>query len=334
MTTLFINNTDLMSKEWRFIEPYWTDPRATWAFHHGVPGSWLESSLRRPNLARYRAALSAVRQAAAGRPDTVLVSHLPAMSAATNLLRRRLCPDVAHIAFAFNFTELPQGPRLAYFQWALRGIDEFVVFSDHERDLYANTFGIPADTIRMLHWAMEAPRPGAPEAIPFADPYLCAVGGEGRDYRLLADVMRHLPEMRLAIVARPYSIAGIAFPENVRVFTNLPLATTWRLAADSIGMVVPLKTAETACGHITIVGAQLLGIPLVVSRSSGVRDYVSDETASLVLPGNAAELIDALQGFQTRPDRIRARREQARQTAEARSSLSHWVRYFEGKLDG
>jgi glycosyltransferase involved in cell wall biosynthesis len=333
MTAVFVNNTDLMSPEWRFIEPFWTDPRATWEFFHGVPRSWLERRVPRPHLGRYRAALQAVRAAQARQPDSILVSHLPAMAAATNIFRRRFCPEVRHIAFAFNFTDLPSGPRLSYFRWALQGIDEFVVFSEMERQLYATTFGLPPDRFHMLPWAMEAPELGHKTPVSFDGPYLCAIGGEGRDYALLAEVMHQLPQIRMVVVARPYSVAKITFPKNVTVFTNLPPAQTWKLAKDSIGLVVPLKSVDTACGHITIVAAQLLNIPLVVTRSHGVLNYVSEDTAFLVAPQDKQAMANALRTIRAKDPAVRQRQKRALETARDRSSLTHWVRYFEGLLD-
>lgn len=330
MTTLFVNNTDLLAPDWRFLEPLWSDPRAAWAFFHGVPQNALERRVQRPNLARYRAAWQAVRHA---RQNSILVSHLPTMTAATNLLRQRICPDTPHIAFAFNFTALPTGRRLSYFRHALQDIDAFVVFSEVEQRIYADTFGIPSDRIQMLHWAMDAPVPGPKNPVPFTRPYLCAVGGEGRDYALLAETLRYLPDIRMAIVARPHNVAGLAFPDNVRVFTNLPAPQTWRLAQDSSGMVIPLKSAQTNCGHVTIVGAQLLNIPLVVTRSAGVADYVDDQTAFITAPGSTSDMINALRALESGGEPVKQRQHKALHTAQARSSQTHWVRYFEGLLD-
>jgi glycosyltransferase involved in cell wall biosynthesis len=297
-----------------------------------VPLTWLERKVKRPNLARYRAAQQAVHAAAARKHDSILVSHLPALTAATNVLRRMYCPDIRQIAFAFNFTDLPTGARLSYFRWALRGIDEFVIFSEVEREIYSKTFGIPQDRFRMLHWAMDTPVAGPDNPVPFKGNYLCAIGGEGRDYALLAEAMQQLPEVNLAIVARPHSIDGIRFPPNVHVFTNLPGAQTWRLAQDSIGLVVPLKSADTTCGHVTIVGAQLLNIPLIVTRSTGVLDYVAEDTACLVNPGNTSEMVDALHAVSAQSQSVRDRQQLALEKARTRNHLDHWVRYFEDVL--
>lgn len=333
MTTLFVNTTDLMPPSWRFLEPVWTDARAQWEVFHGVPQNRLEQAVKRPHLARYRAAFQGVRHARRHQPRSILVSHLPAMTAATNMMRRRFCPDVRHIAFAFNFTDLPTGRRLSYFRHALAGIEAFVVFSNAERDLYSRSFGIPEEKFHMLHWAMEAPEAGPDNPVAFQRPYLCAVGGEGRDYAALLDAMRQLPDLRLAIVARPYSIAGLDIPENVQVFTNLPSPQTWRLAQDSLGMVIPLKSGQTACGHITIAGAQLLGIPLAVTRSSGVLDYVSDETAFMTRPGDISDIRQALRTLSQQQDIVRQKQRCAQKRARARSGLQAWVRYFETLLD-
>ncbi len=285
----------------------------------------------RPALARWRAAWMAA-MAARTRKDAILVSHLPAMAAATNLLRRTICPNTRQIAFAFNFTDLPQGWRRAWFEYALRGIDEFVVFSRFEQPLYAAHFGIPEEHIRFLPWAMDRPEPGPNSPVQgllAPGSYLCAIGGEGRDYALLAEVMRRMPEVPLVIVARPYSIAGLNFPPNVRVFTNLPAPETWRIAVDSRGLVIPLKTDTTACGHITLVGAQLLGVPLVITRSRGVEDYVTEgETARLVMAGDADSLYDALGWLHHQPEAARAMAQRACNLAEERSRLEIWVRYF------
>ena len=327
---LFINNSDLLPPSWRFIEPRWTDPDGEWAFFVGPPQNALERAAGRLKLGTLRAVLqSGIAAARAGRGGAVLVTHLPGMATKTNLLRRLVAPRVPLVAFAFNYTDLPTGPRRKAHSLALRGIDEFVVFSEMERRLYSRHFDLPESRFRMLPWAMDIPEVGARSPMSASGPYLSAIGGEGRDYGVLAAAMRRLPKLRLAVVARPYSIAGIDFPENVTVFTNLPAPETWRLAADSLGMAIPLRDGSTPCGHITIVGAQLLGIPLAVTRSEGVADYVDSRTAALVAPGDEAGLAAALEELAAGGGPVRERAEAARSLARDRSDLGGWVRYFE-----
>lgn len=291
---IIISATDLMRPDWRFLADASDDPTLVWRTHSGLPRNALERLIRRPSLSRWRAALEAALEARRGS-DVLLVSHLPLMAAATNLFRRLLCPRVRHIAFAFNFTDLPTGWRRRFLAWAFRGIDEFVVFSRFERERYAAWFGIPIDKLHFIPWVMDAPIPGPDNPAREFRPYLCSVGGEGRDYPLLIEAMRNLPHVRLVIVARPHSLAGVALPKNVMLLTNRPVAETWAIAAGSEGMVLPLRTDTTACGHITLVGAQLLGLPLAITRSRGVDNYVRDgETALLMEPGDKTDVIRAI----------------------------------------
>jgi len=324
-----ISISDLMGPDWPFLGPHDTGASLSWATHSGVPRNTLERRIRRPHLGRYRAAWTAVQQARAV-PDALLVSHLPLMAAATNVLRRRICPDAPHIGFSFNFTDLPTGARRRYLSRALRGMTEYVVYSRFERDLYPAHFDLDPALFRFLPWAMEAPRPGPHNPTGLTGDYLCAIGGEGRDYALLARVMRDLPQIAMVVVARPYSIAGIDFPDNVRVFTNLPLDQTWRVACDSGGLVVPLVSPDTACGHITLVGAQLLGIPLLVTRSRGVEDYVTDgDTARLVTAGDAHDLTRAITALHEDRAGARARAAAAQTKARHNNDPSRWLAYFQ-----
>ncbi|MEO0361759.1 MAG: glycosyltransferase, partial [Pseudomonadota bacterium] len=123
-------------------------------------------------------------------------------------------------------------------------------------------------------------------------------------------------------------------PANVTVMTNVPPPITWRIARDALAMAIPLRSSETACGHVTIVGAQRLGLPLAVTRSVGVADYVEDgKTALLVEPGDAEAMAEALRRLAENPDLASRLGEGARAEAAARSDLSSWVAYFQGLVE-
>lgn len=325
---IFLNNSDLMGSTWRFLEPIWTEPAVKWEFFYGVPQNQLERLVRRPNVARYRAALDTVKAARRAREPAMIVSHLPSMSAPTNLLRRRLCPAAPQIAFSFNFTVLPKGMRRRVLGNALKDIDEFVVYSSMERQLYAEYFDLDLDRLRFVPWAMDAPRPDPDCPVSTETDYVCAIGGEGRDYALFAAAMEKLPHLRAVVVARPYSVAGISFPANVEVHTNLPLGQTWAIAANSIGLAIPLKTNRTACGHVTMVGAQKLGVPLVVTDSAAVSDYVTDETSRMVPAGDKAELVSALAELVEDRSKVAQRRDHARLQAANQNCPEIWVEYL------
>ena len=51
-------------------------------------------------------------------------------------------------------------------------------------------------------------------------------------------------------------------------------------------MVLPLINSKVPCGHVTIVAAMHLGKAMVVTSSSGVADYVTDDENAVTVPPN------------------------------------------------
>ena len=248
-----------------------------------VPRSPLERLIKRPKLSRYRAAGEAVR-AAGGMP---IISHLPRMTAAVQSIQWLHRDRSPHLAFAFNFTDLPTGFSLAYMKRALATVDRFIVFSEFERQLYPGYFALEAARFHYLRWAQKPP-PIAPEPSPFRrNSYVSAVGGEGRDYASLIAAARRLPDIDFVIIARPYNQV-VDLPGNVQFLTNVPLGQTWRIASDSSCLVVPLRDRQTCCGHITLVSGELLGLPVISTHSEATVEYTKN--VALCEPGDVAAL--------------------------------------------
>ncbi|QEA12484.1 glycosyltransferase family 4 protein [Comamonas flocculans] len=258
-----------------------------WVGLSGQPANALERRIWGVRLSRYRAAAQAALRAG---PRSFVISHLPLMTAAVaHLLRLR--GDVPHLGFAFNFTRLPTGRRLQYLRGALRRVDKMVVFSRYEQGLYAEHFGIERERFQPVIWTQEPPPVQAETGLGDVRPYLCAIGDEGRDFALLMQVARRLgPTTKMVVVARSQSLTGMEVPENVTVLTNISLARTWAIANGSCGVLVPLLSRETCCGHITLVGAKLLGLPLATTRTHAAHEYVEGRAAVLLCePGDVAE---------------------------------------------
>lgn len=259
-----------------------------WKGFSGLPANRFERSVPKLRVSRYRAAFQA---AAALKPDGIIVSHLPLMTAATSVAMVCHRKSNRHLAFSFNFTGLPTGGRLAYLRRAFRTVEQFAVFSHFEHGLYAEQFDLPPTRIKPVIWTQEAPGVDAQPALPPGVPYVCAIGGEGRDFSTLLEAVRMVGAgVRCVIIARPHSLEGLSVPDNVEVLTNIPSERVWRIACDSQGVLIPLKTPETCCGHITLVSAKLLGLPIATTRSLATREYVEGRPAVLECePGDPAE---------------------------------------------
>jgi glycosyltransferase involved in cell wall biosynthesis len=191
--------------------------------------------------------------------------------------------DVPHLAFAFNFTDIPEGYRLDAMRRTFPRIDRFTVYSRMERELYAETFGIPIERLIFMRWGVAPPIvTPKPRRIPAA--YVVSLGGEARDYATLLEAARLVPKIRFLLIVRPHSLEGLDVPENVEVHVNMPWNEAWSLVWHAEAALVPLRSARTPNGHVTIVGGMHIGKAQVITHSAGIRDYAEHERTALLVP--------------------------------------------------
>jgi glycosyltransferase involved in cell wall biosynthesis len=292
-----LNVTDLAPAGAEFVDlPGWV-VREDFS---GLPKNLIERLTRRPNLARHRAAWSAARRS----EGAILVSHLPRMTAALAAACGALGSRSPHLAFSFNFTDLPTGLEKIRLQVAFARVDRFLVFSQFEKDLYSAHFQLDPERVRQITWTQAIPKISDTPSPMARFSYVAAIGGEGRDFDILLKAAAQLPHIGFAIVARPGAVPS-RVPANVHVFENLPAESTWRIAADSAAVLVPLKSPTTCCGQITIVSAQLLGIPVITSASLATREYT--QNCTLFDAGDHHALCSAIQDALEFPEENRRR---------------------------
>lgn len=292
-----------------------------WIGHSGLPRNFLEKISRRPRISRYRAAWQAVGDA---RRATAIISHLPRMTRTVEELARLRGKRAPHLAFSFNFTDIPVGRERQRFARALDGVERFGVYSAYEAALYPRIFSLPAERFRHVMWAQSAPP--IDQSAPAPDkPFVIAVGGEGRDYQSIVTAARARPDITWLVIARPTTAFENA-PANVTTMYNLPAPLTWGLAKRAAAVVVPLRSAETCCGHITIASAQLLGLPVITTRSRATDEYVVGiESSILVEAGDPDALAEAASSAIDDRGSLRDKAERALPQVEARYDRARWA---------
>ncbi len=266
--------TPFRNESWKWFAPELESPTLSWHFYYLKPEGWLERYVRQPNLAMIRTcrqAVLAVKQHGA----KLLFTHEPAVSFWCALWIERLGVDVEHIAYSFNFPQLPRGLKRKAMTSAFAKISRFVVYSTMEKQLYHDYFGIPLDRIDVCLWSVGMPE-SQPKTPLETEDYICAIGGNARDYRSLMEAMAQLPDIPLVLVARPHNLKNLDIPANVKVRVNIPKPHATNILEHSRFMVLPLSGSEVPCGHVTLVAAMHLGKAFAITNSEGVSDYVFD----------------------------------------------------------
>jgi hypothetical protein len=173
-----------------------THPHAQW--HHfattapsrGMRSGVIErfSRLQHRWAGCYRAARWAVRHSA----DWV-ITHDPRVTYPTAIWLRNCGYRGKHLAFSFNYDHLPSSLYRRIHRLGFSSVDRFVVFSSMERTLYHRVFGIPIDKIDFVYWGVNPPTPDPADRPLEEGEYICAIGGNSRDYRTLLAAMQSLP---------------------------------------------------------------------------------------------------------------------------------------------
>lgn len=303
---------------------------ARWQGYSGLPGNRIEHLIQRPKISRYRAAMQTAWFARTN-PRAAVISHLPAMTAATGTALRWVGADAPHLAFAFNFTDLPTGSRQRYMQRAFADVRRFTVFSHHEAGLYSDYFQLPLERFEAIRWTQGTPPVELPADIPFGGEYLCAIGGEDRDYRLLTRFAR-TSQIPVLIIGRPNSVDPADLGPHVRFLANQPHALTWGYAVRSRGMVLPLKSSGSRCGQITLVSAALLGIPTLAADTAALKEYLEDGLQQRYEAGSLDDLTAKARDLFEHSETLRQQAQQHVPRCKAQYDRHHWTLAVERQL--
>lgn len=325
--------TEKPDPAWAWLEGKvaWRRP-LEWTFFRSGPRGPVDRLLKRPLIGRMTEGLRLRKAARAGAFD-LIVTHLPYVAAWMSDFVGDKAGGAKRLAFAFNFTDIPEGAQALRMKRSFARIDRFTVFSTLERDLYARRFDIPRERIDLALWGANPPI-GAPGPRAIAEPYVVALGGEARDYATFAEAARLSPQTAFVAITRPWSLDGVTLPANVWHFVNLPWTDAWSLVHHAAVAVVPLRDDLAPNGMVTFVGGMHLGKAQIVTRSAGLADYAIEGETALVIPArDAGAMKTAIERLLHDPGLAATIGARAKEFAAKRCSEAATIAYFRDYLD-
>jgi glycosyltransferase involved in cell wall biosynthesis len=255
--------------------------------------------------------------------------------AAAVLARRRRPPAIVVAETAWDLGSAPLSKRLGLRGFRLGGVARagvaavdgdhvtYCVFSREERDLLAQTFGIPEERIACVRFAHSLwSRADGPTA---DGGYVFAGGDSLRDWDTLIAAVKDL-DVPVRIGTRnelpplPANVSGGPVTDEEYV----------ELMAGARVVVVPMRDARRGAGLITYLNAMALGKPVIATESPAVHEYVDDGHTGVVVPaGDPRALSEALRWLL---DPTHADHREAMGRA-ARASVSHPTEYWQSLRD-
>jgi glycosyltransferase involved in cell wall biosynthesis len=326
-----INLSDI-SPDWYWLKDDFKHLPNQWA-HYSSQSLRLPKWLpKKDSFARLYKSFQAVQDGK--QQPSLLVSHGPRPAYYGSRMAQLLYPTLPHLVYSFNLTNLPTGLQHQAMAKAYQQVDRFVVYSSLEKKLYADYFGIDPNRIDMLHWSVHAPSVPINEAPIEIGRYICALGSQGRDYATLFAAMRLVQHIKLVVVATAESVQHLSVPDNVKIYTHIPLAQAHNILTHSQFMVVPLRDSQVPCGHVTIVSGMFFKKAMLVTNSEGVHDYIQDNTTGVFFnPKDSTNLAEKIEQLWNDAARVKSLADAGYQFAQDVCTEKSVVHYFSEYLN-
>ena len=246
------------------------------------------------------------------------------------LLLKALRKRPGHVTIGHR---LSTGKKRLFFKYlhADRQIDTIFVYAQTQRQYAQDSLGIPGEKLALIafHADQRFYRP-MPDVV--VEPNkICSAGLEWRDYPTLIAAVADLPELTVKLAAAsPWSkhtdeTASRVLPSHVSA-RRYEYGALRDLYASSNIVVVPLYENDFQAGVTTLLEAMAMGKPVIVTRTTGQVDVVTDgENGLMVAPGDVRGLREAILRLQTDADLRERLGRNAFQWFQENATLPQWV---------
>ncbi len=325
-------NLSEMDPGWNWLHEEIQEPDLVWkhcsAQTHRIPTFM-------PKRESFGRLLSANRSinVAKSKPS-ILISHGPRPTYYGAKFASLKLKKLPHLAVSFTFTSLPTGMQHKLMSKFYQQVDRFVLYSTMEKKLYADYFDLDESKFDMIHWPVHPPKIEAVGEPLESGKYICAIGSQGRDYRVLFKAMEKLKHIKLVVVVQPENIAGLRIPDNVKVYTNIPLSECNNIVHYSQFMVLPLIHDKVPCGHGSIVSAMFHKKAILITDAITIKDYIQhDETGRFFAHQDDGALSREIENLWESPADINRLANNGYAFAHEHCTERTAVNYFKGYLD-
>ena len=262
--------------------------------------------------------LTSLRMAAASRGADVVVTNetnrspwgLVLLAAWLGLTGRRV----------LVLTEFLPGRRGSILRWCYRhtlprACAAVQVMTERELVDYAEWYALSSEQLCLIpYFSYDDREPARIDRQPTMPPYVMSSGRNSCDWETMV-AFTHLVDLdvRLVTTTADATRAQGASPRTI-VASDIPRERHDALLAGASVFVLALEDGPRSMGHIRLMSAVSMGVPVVATRVAGLAGY-EHLAMTLVDPGDAAALAAAVQALLDDPGEARRRAEAIRRRA-------------------
>ena len=181
--------------------------------------------------------------------------------------------------------------RAAFYRRLLGQHTVELVLSRCNRD--ASSVSAPGRDVRRIPFGTHPAVPGTEHP---GRPMVLANGNDRhRDWGLLAEVARKLPDVAFEVISFSDAVLAREWPPNARARSALQTEVLGDLYARASVVAIPLHENLHASGCTVAIEAVSAGVPIVATRAGGIDEYTQDGATTLVPVGDADAFAAAIE---------------------------------------
>ena len=168
-------------------------------------------------------------------------------------------------------------------------IDKLIVFSDSEKQFYANHFKVSEKLFISEKLGIEDEYSRFLKYIEKGNTYISA-GRSNRDYQF---IQKNWPEdeKKIEIICDTGDFQNTS---NIEYITDCHDDKYLKKLAQACAVIVPLKDTKISSGQLVILQGMMFGKPVIVTKNETVCDYVIDKEDGFIIEKTGDELLKAL----------------------------------------
>lgn len=186
----------------------------------------------------------------------------------------------------------------------LQNVKNVIVYSSREIDYYATVFPSYQDKFKFVHYGLDYDNQRVYQGSLPAK-YIFSGGGSNRDYdTLVKAVEASTLSIPCVIATQPWRVP--VHGSNIQVLSDVVVETFGDVLGKSETLVLSLKDVDLSAGHMVMLQAMSLGVPIIVNDIPSVRDYVDESSVLFYKSEDFNQLASILNEFNVNnPETIR-----------------------------
>ena len=155
-------------------------------------------------------------------------------------------------------------------------------------------FGVDVDRFLYVPFPMHRLETRSRSQVRKVSNRIMSSGRASCDWENLLEAVADLPQYQVLLVHGKKDLKRLGrvnIPNNCELLCDIPLIEHDRLLEESACYVISLLETQGSSGHVRLSHAIHLGVPVIVTATCGIEEYVIDAVTAIVVPPGDPEAL-------------------------------------------